>query len=145
MQWLFTLDQLAIVAKDFWGKYKGKRVFTLTGAMGAGKTTLVKALCNAKGVADTTASPTFSIINEYGYRDENGNPAKIFHLDLYRLRDEDDAISAGVEDTLYQDAICFVEWPDLVAHMLPEDTVHLQLQVQPDQKRILSETTSSFK
>ncbi|RFS19016.1 tRNA (adenosine(37)-N6)-threonylcarbamoyltransferase complex ATPase subunit type 1 TsaE [Chitinophaga silvatica] len=145
MQWTFTLDQLAVIAKEFWDKYPEKRVFTLTGAMGAGKTTLVKALCAAKGVADTTASPTFSIINEYGYRDENGNPRQLFHLDLYRLKDEDDAISAGVEDTLYQDAICFVEWPDIVAGMLPEDTVHLQIEVQSDQKRILSEITSSTK
>lgn len=145
MQWTFTLDQLAEIATNFWSEYPDKRVFTLTGVMGAGKTTLVKSLCAAKGVADTTASPTFSIINEYGYKDETGQPRQIFHLDLYRLRDENDAISAGVEDTLYQDAICFVEWPDLVAHMLPEDTVHLQLQVEADQKRTLREITSSSK
>lgn len=145
MQWTFTLDQLAGIAKDFWSKYPDKRVFTLTGVMGAGKTTLVKSLCAAKGVADTTASPTFSIINEYGYRDASGQRHQIFHLDLYRLKDEDDAISAGMEDTLYQDAICFVEWPDLVEHMLPEDTVHLQLTVEPDQKRTLREITSSSK
>ncbi|WP_185937226.1 tRNA (adenosine(37)-N6)-threonylcarbamoyltransferase complex ATPase subunit type 1 TsaE [Chitinophaga polysaccharea] len=145
MQWTFTLDQLPETARQFWDQFADKQVFTLDGPMGAGKTTLVKALCAAKGVQDATASPTFSIINEYAYTDTQGKPRRIFHLDLYRLRDEADAISAGVEDTLYQDAICFVEWPDLVAHMLPPDTVHLRLEVQPDQKRVLREIASSSK
>jgi tRNA threonylcarbamoyladenosine biosynthesis protein TsaE len=145
MQWTFTLDQLPETARQFWEYFGDKQVFTLDGPMGAGKTTLVKALCAAKGVEDATASPTFSIINEYAYHDAQGQPRRIFHLDLYRLKDEDDAISAGVEDTLYQDAISFVEWPEVVAHMLPPDTVHLQLEVQPDQKRVLREIASSLK
>ncbi|PSL48767.1 tRNA threonylcarbamoyladenosine biosynthesis protein TsaE [Chitinophaga niastensis] len=145
MQWTFTLDQLPKTAKQFWEHFTDKQVFTLDGPMGAGKTTLVKALCAAMGVQDTTASPTFSIINEYTYQDKQGEPHSIYHLDLYRLRDEDDAISAGVEDTLYQDAICFVEWPGVVAHMLPPNTVHLQLEVLPDQKRILREIIASSK
>lgn len=145
MQWTFTLDQLPEIARQFWEYFADKQVFTLDGPMGAGKTTLVKALCAAKGVEDATASPTFSIINEYAYHDVQGHPRRIFHLDLYRLRDEDDAISAGVEDTLYQDAISFVEWPEVVAHLLPLDTVHLQLEVQADQKRVLREIASSLK
>lgn len=139
------LDQLPETARQFWEHFADKRVFTLTGPMGAGKTTLVKALCAARGVHDATASPTFSIINEYAYGDDKGVAHSIFHLDLYRLRDEDDAISAGVEDTLYQDAVCFVEWPEIIAHLLPPDTVHLQLEVQPDQKRRLLEIASSLK
>jgi tRNA threonylcarbamoyladenosine biosynthesis protein TsaE len=145
MQWTFTLDQLPETARLFWEHFAGKRVFTLDGPMGAGKTTLVKALCAARGVEDATASPTFSIINEYAYRDAQGQQQRIYHLDLYRLRDEDDAISAGVEDTLYRDGICFVEWPQLVAHMLPPETVHLQLKVLPGQKRALREIASSPK
>jgi tRNA threonylcarbamoyladenosine biosynthesis protein TsaE len=134
MEWTFSADQLAATAQSFWQHYQGQRVFTLQGVMGAGKTTFVKALCAAKGVADTTASPTFSIINQY--KDGNGNA--IYHLDLYRLRDEEEAIAAGVEDTLYQEgAICFVEWPDIIEPLLPPDTVHLQLTVLPDQKRLL--------
>ncbi len=145
MQWTFTLDQLPETARQFWAYFTDKQVFTLDGPMGAGKTTLVKALCAAKGVAGATASPTFSIINEYVYQDAGGKTRQIFHLDLYRLKDEDDAISAGVEDTLYQNAISFVEWPQVVAHLLPPDTIHLQLEVQPDQKRILREIASSLK
>ncbi|WP_291910948.1 tRNA (adenosine(37)-N6)-threonylcarbamoyltransferase complex ATPase subunit type 1 TsaE [Chitinophaga sp. CB10] len=139
MQWTFSLDELPEIAKDFWRQYGDKKVFTLDGPMGAGKTTLVKALCAAAGVEDTTASPTFSIINEYNYRDAAGNTRRIYHLDLYRLRDEDEAITAGVEDTIYQDAVSFVEWPEVIASILPEDTVHLELRVLADQKRQLTE------
>lgn len=137
MEWTFTLEQLPAVATAFWETMAGQQTFTLEGPMGAGKTTLVKALCAAKGVQGTTASPSFGIINEYAYHNESGQAQNIYHLDLYRLRDEAEAINAGVEDCLYQDAICFVEWPDIIANLLPPCTVHLQLQVLPDQKRIL--------
>ncbi|MBV8254196.1 MAG: tRNA (adenosine(37)-N6)-threonylcarbamoyltransferase complex ATPase subunit type 1 TsaE [Chitinophaga sp.] len=139
MQWTFSLEELPEIAKDFWKQYGSKKVFTLEGPMGAGKTTLVKALCAAAGVEDTTASPTFSIINEYNYRDQEGKIRRIYHLDLYRLRDEEEAITAGVEDTIYQDAISFVEWPQVIAAILPDDTIHLELSVLPDQKRQLAE------
>lgn len=134
MEWIFSEEQLPEIADQFWQHYRDQHIFTLEGAMGAGKTTLVKALCTAKGVADATASPTFSIINEY----RSGNGLPIYHLDLYRLRDEEEAIGAGVEDTLYKPgATCFIEWPDIIAALLPADTIRLQLSVQPDQKRVL--------
>ena len=138
MEWTFTIEELPEVAQSFWAAYEAQQVFTLEGAMGAGKTTFVKALCAAKGVEDTTASPTFSIINQYAYRTNEGATRNIYHLDLYRLRDEEEAIGAGVEDTIYQDgAICFVEWPDIIENLLPEDTIRLQLTVLPDQRRQL--------
>ena len=138
MEWTFTIEQLSEIARDFWANYGAQHIFTLEGPMGAGKTTFVKALCAAKGVADTTASPTFSIINQYTYPSNNGATRNIYHLDLYRLRDEEEAIGAGVEDTLYQeDAICFVEWPDIIEHLLPPDTIRLQLKVLPDHRRQL--------
>ncbi|MFB6457496.1 tRNA (adenosine(37)-N6)-threonylcarbamoyltransferase complex ATPase subunit type 1 TsaE [Chitinophaga sp. Hz27] len=139
MRWTFSQEELPAIARDFWKQYGNRRVFTLEGPMGAGKTTLVKALCAAAGVEDTTASPTFSIINEYNYKDDAGKTRRIYHLDLYRLRDEDEAITAGVEDTIYQDAISFIEWPDVITALLPDDTIHLQLSVLPDQKRELRE------
>ncbi|MCW3461886.1 tRNA (adenosine(37)-N6)-threonylcarbamoyltransferase complex ATPase subunit type 1 TsaE [Chitinophaga nivalis] len=146
MQWIFTLDQLPETACQFWEYFADKHVFTLDGPMGAGKTTLVKALCEARGVQDATASPTFSIINEYTGQDTSGQPCRIYHLDLYRLKDLEDAISAGVEETLYQPhAISFVEWPDIIAPLLPPDAIHLQLEVQPDQKRVLREIAASAK
>jgi tRNA threonylcarbamoyladenosine biosynthesis protein TsaE len=138
MEWTFTLEELPAIAQSFWAHYGAQHVFTLEGAMGAGKTTFVKALCAAKGVADTTASPTFSIINQYAYKANDGATRNIYHLDLYRLRDEEEAIGAGVEDTLYQEgAISFIEWPDIISALLPPDTIRLQLTVLPDQRRQL--------
>ncbi|SFE32129.1 tRNA threonylcarbamoyladenosine biosynthesis protein TsaE [Chitinophaga sp. CF118] len=134
MEWIFSEEQLPATVQLFWQYYKEQHVFTLEGPMGAGKTTLVKALCAARGVEDATASPTFSIINQY----LSGDGQPIYHLDLYRLRDEEEAIAAGVEDTIYQPgAICFIEWPDIIAPLLPSDTIRLQLSVLPDQKRLL--------
>jgi len=139
MEWIFTEAQLPDTARDFWAHFSSPRVFTLNGQMGAGKTTFIKALCAAKGVEDATASPTFAIINQYEYHNGQHQAHTIYHLDLYRLRDEDEAIAAGIEDTLYQpDAVCFVEWPGIVTRLLPPDTVHLQLEVLSDQRRRLS-------
>lgn len=139
MEWTFTEAELPETARAFWTHFDGERVFTLEGQMGAGKTTFIKALCAARGVEDATASPTFAIINEYVYHNGENQPHTIYHLDLYRLRDEEEAIAAGIEDTLYQpDATCFVEWPGIISRLLPPDTVHLHLEVLPDQRRRLS-------
>lgn len=137
MRMTFAHADLPEVARQFWETFSREQVFALNGEMGAGKTTLVKELCAAKGVKEATASPTFSIINEYRYT--NGQQEKIiFHLDLYRLKSLEEAIEAGVEDCLYHpDAICFVEWPEIVAPLLPAGTVHVFLSIAPDHKRKL--------
>lgn len=135
MKRTFAYDELPEVARRFWETFPTSQVFALDGDMGAGKTTLVKELCAAKGVEDATASPTFSIINEYRFKD-GAQEKIIFHLDLYRLRSLEEAIGAGVEDCLYHpDAICFVEWPDIIEPLLPADTVYVFISVTPDQKR----------
>ncbi len=138
MRLTFAHAELPEVARQFWSTFPREQVFALSGDMGAGKTTLIKELCAAKGVEDATASPTFSIINEYRYADGNGREKIIYHLDLYRLKSLEEAVEAGVEDCLYHpDAICFVEWPELVAPLLPAGTVHIFLSVTPDHKRNL--------
>lgn len=101
--------------------------------MGAGKTTFIHGLCEAKGVTDTVGSPTFSIINEYRYPG-----GRIFHIDLYRLKDEEEAIRAGVEDVLYSGDICLVEWPERAPEIFPPDTVQIRLEVlDPDTRKII--------
>lgn len=119
----FSLNELATVVRKFRDAVTGYRVFAFHGEMGAGKTTFIHALCEDVGVEDTVSSPTFSIINEY--YSPNGS---IYHMDLYRLRDEEEAIGAGVEDALYSGNICLVEWPERAPGIFPEDTVHVYLE-----------------
>jgi tRNA threonylcarbamoyladenosine biosynthesis protein TsaE len=136
MELVFTLKEISGSANSFWKHVGDSRVFAFHGDMGAGKTTFIHALCDALGVKDIVGSPTFSIINEYGFT--NSKTGKIYHIDLYRLKDEEEAIQAGVEDCLYSDQICFVEWPDRAPGIFPEDTVHVYMEV-PDsvQRRLI--------
>lgn len=110
MEFQIRRDGIDRFAQQFWAAVGSHRVFAFYGKMGAGKTTLIEALCRAKGVMESMGSPTFSIINEYRFR-ENGSESAIYHIDLYRLRDEQEIVQAGVEDCIYSGDICFVEWP----------------------------------
>ena len=126
MEWIYELHQIRKTAEQFWNVAGDTRVFAFHGEMGAGKTTFIHALCDVKGVKDVVSSPTFSIINEYVYtRDDVAK--KIYHIDLYRLKDEEEALQAGIEDCLYGDHICFVEWPEKAASILPENTIHIYI------------------
>jgi tRNA threonylcarbamoyladenosine biosynthesis protein TsaE len=124
MQFEISLDALPHFAENFWRHVKGARLFAFHGQMGAGKTTIISALCHYKGTEDVTSSPTFSIINEYSY-EENGQNKKIFHIDLYRLKDEEEVVQAGVEDCVYSDSICMIEWPEKAPGLFHEETVHV--------------------
>jgi tRNA threonylcarbamoyladenosine biosynthesis protein TsaE len=124
MELRFQLQDIEAAAESFWQSFPLQTVFAFHGGMGAGKTTFIHALCAAKGVTDTVGSPTFSIINEYRYPG-----GKIFHLDLYRLKDEEEALRAGVEDVLYSGDICLVEWPDRAPGIFPPETVELRMEV----------------
>ncbi len=104
--------------------------------MGAGKTTFITALCTAKGVTSHISSPTFSLINEYTYT-EDGVLGRIFHIDLYRLKDEEEAVNAGIEDCFYSGNICFVEWPEKTPALLPENAVHVYMHPVNNHTRIL--------
>ncbi|HWI92013.1 MAG TPA: tRNA (adenosine(37)-N6)-threonylcarbamoyltransferase complex ATPase subunit type 1 TsaE [Flavisolibacter sp.] len=122
-----SLDELPTFAQQFWNYIKKKKVFAFHGEMGAGKTTIIGALCHYKGVDDVTGSPTFSIINEYAYS-EDGEPKKMFHIDLYRLKDEEEVMQAGVEDCVYSGSICMVEWAEKAPGLFDENTVHVYIE-----------------
>lgn len=132
----FSLDNINIVAKEFWQQIKEEKVIAFHGQMGAGKTTFIHALCEARGVKDVVSSPTFSIINEYEY-DCEGTKKVIFHMDLYRIKDEKEAIDAGVEDCLYSGYISFVEWPEKVPAIFPEQALHIFIDIIDDKTRRL--------
>lgn len=127
MQRSFTLATIGEIATMFWKNAGTATVFAFHGDMGAGKTTLIHALCAAKGVKEPVTSPTFSLINEYHYF-EDGQERKILHLDLYRLKDEEEAVRAGVEDCFYSGDICLVEWPERAPGLFPPGTVQVYLQ-----------------
>ena len=136
MELKFSLDTIKEAASEFWKMAGDTKVFAFHGEMGAGKTTFIHALCEWKGVKDAVTSPTFSIINEYSYT-EDGFRKRIFHLDLYRLKDEEEAIRAGIEDCLYSDSICLLEWPDRAAGIFPGNTLHIYIKVTDSDSRKL--------
>ena len=130
----FTLLQINDAAKLFWKSAGAARVFAFHGAMGAGKTTFIHALCKVQGVSGITGSPTFSIINEYETGSGSGT---IFHMDLYRLKDEQEAINAGVEDSLHSGNLCLVEWPERAPGIFPEETLHVYIDITDSEHRRL--------
>lgn len=106
-----------------------RRKIALIGEMGAGKTTFAAAFCHHLGVKQMPSSPTYSLVNEYEYLDRAGKPAKVHHLDLYRLRSTEEALDIGLEDLLLDDSFCLIEWPQLVEGLLPEDTARVSIEV----------------
>ncbi|MES1216625.1 MAG: tRNA (adenosine(37)-N6)-threonylcarbamoyltransferase complex ATPase subunit type 1 TsaE [Bacteroidota bacterium] len=136
MEWIYKLHHVKLTAEQFWKVIGNAKVLAFHGAMGSGKTTFIHALCDVKGVKDVVGSPTFSIINEYEYW-ENSTVKKIFHIDLYRLKDEYEATQAGVEDCLYSGQICLLEWPEKISSRLPADCVHIYIEFVDEQTRKL--------
>lgn len=136
MDLVFTLNTINEAAAQFWKAVGEHKVFAFHGPMGAGKTTFIHALCDAKGVKDVVGSPTFSIINEYVY-DCEGTKRSLFHMDLYRLNSEEEAQRAGVEDALYNGHLCMVEWPEKAPGIFPDGTVHVYIELLDTQSRRL--------
>ena len=118
----FSLNEIHRVALDFWKQLPGKKIIAFHGEMGAGKTTFIHALCDVLQVASTVGSPTFSLINEYHYEE-----GIMYHIDLYRLQNEEEALRAGVEDCIYSGNLCLIEWPGRVPSLLPGETIHVYL------------------
>ncbi len=118
---------------DILSIYPEHRVYALHGAMGAGKTTFIKQLCREMGSTDVVNSPTFAIVNVY--EDKDGE--EMFHFDCYRLKSASEALDLGIEEYLYSGKYCFIEWPDIIADILPEDTVHINFRVLSDTQRKL--------
>ena len=133
MDAIFNHDGLREVARLLWKEGKQKKVWAFHAGMGTGKTTFIHALCEELGVKDAVSSPTFAIVNEY----ESPVVGVIFHMDWYRLKDEEEAIQAGIEDQLYSGSLCLVEWPEKAAGLLPDDTMHVYMEALDESTRRL--------
>jgi tRNA threonylcarbamoyladenosine biosynthesis protein TsaE len=133
MELVFSKDEIAGAAKRFLTGSGGRKVFAFNGEMGAGKTTFIQAVCRELGVKENMSSPTFSIINEYSLPDD-----RVYHIDLYRCRFEEEVIRAGVEECLYSGQRCFVEWPSVAERIFPLGTVFLDIEILDPQTRRIS-------
>lgn len=124
MELIFDSDNIENAAKKFISLTHEYSVFAFTGELGAGKTTFINAICSQLEVAATVTSPTYSIIQEYDSKIKN----TIYHMDLYRIKNIEEAIEAGVEDCLLSNNLCMVEWPEKAISLFPPTTVFASLQ-----------------
>lgn len=132
MDLVYSVNNIQQTAVALWKDLKDAKIFAFTGQMGAGKTTLIQSLCREIGVTQSISSPTFSIINEY-----HSPIGPIYHIDLYRCKNEEEVIRAGVEDCIYSGNTCFVEWPSIAAAIFPPETVEITLaEVDNNTRRI---------
>ena len=129
-----SLNDIDNAAKAFVEAMDQNTVFAFYGKMGAGKTTFIKAVCEALGVTDVVNSPTFSIVNE-DRTDTTGE--LIYHFDFYRIKKIDEVYDMGYEDYFYSGAVCFIEWPELIEELLPGDALKVEIAEQEDGSRIV--------
>ena len=134
---LTDIGGLQQAAREFIRHIGQSRVFALYGKMGAGKTTFIKAVCQELGVTDVVTSPTFAIVNEYTPSTSllTPPPSKIFHFDFYRIKKLEEVYDMGYEDYFYSGELCFIEWPELIEQLLPDDAVSVVIEVNADGTR----------
>ena len=126
------LEQIGKAAKEFVAAMGEHTIFAMYGKMGAGKTTFIKAICEELGVDDVITSPTFAIANEYR---SSTTGELIYHFDFYRIKKIEEVYDMGYEDYFYSGALCFIEWPELIEDLLPEDAVRVHIEETEDGKR----------
>jgi tRNA threonylcarbamoyladenosine biosynthesis protein TsaE len=132
MDMIYTLAQMDDIAQSLVKKFGTKSVWAFHAPMGAGKTTLITALCKLLGVQDRVNSPTFAIMNEY-----QGLGKVIYHMDWYRLENDGEARRAGVEMAIEDSDFCFIEWPEIAINLIPSDALHIEIEILgPEHRRI---------
>ena len=132
MDMIYTLGEIDDVAQSLMKKFGSKSVWAFHAPMGAGKTTLITALCKILGVQDRVNSPTFAIMNEY-----QGLGKVIYHMDWYRLENDGEARRAGVEMAMEDSDFCFIEWPEKAINLIPAEALHIEIEILgPEHRRI---------
>lgn len=133
---ILSLEELKIASNQLLTLLKDYKICLLEGEMGSGKTTLVRALANALGNEEEASSPTYTLINEYIFDQNNYNIERINHLDLYRIRDLEEAMSIGLEEVLNSNAISIIEWPEIILPLLQDESIiHIKIQTLGEGKR----------
>ena len=133
MESIYSLNEIESTAKEFVEVIQGYSVIAFHGNLGAGKTAFIKGVCKQLGVKEHVSSPTFSIINRY----TTSYNEIIFHIDLYRIKDNEEAVDAGVEECIYSGDLCFIEWPERIS-ILPVDTVNVFIeQVSVTERKLM--------
>lgn len=128
------IEHIEEAAREFVAQIGDHRVIAFYGKMGAGKTTFIKAVCEVLGVDDVITSPTFAIVNEYS----TGEGSPIFHFDFYRIKKLEEVYDMGYEDYFYSGALCFIEWPELIEDIMPDDAVRVSITEQDDKTRMVT-------
>jgi len=126
-----SLDTIHHTARQFIDQIGDRTVFAFNGKMGAGKTTFIKAICEEMGVKETVNSPTFSIVNEY----EGSGNRIIYHFDCYRINNIQEALDLGAEEYLYSGNLCFIEWSENIAPLLPDSITNVDIEENENGKR----------
>jgi len=128
------LTRLNEAAKQITELCGEKRLFAFYGGMGSGKTTIIKAICEYLGAVDIVSSPTFTLVNEYLTK----KGEVLYHIDFYRIKKQEEVFDFGIEEYLTGESYCFMEWPELVEEILPEETVRIRISVDENERRILT-------
>lgn len=121
-------------AQQFLEEFGQNKVFAFDGEMGAGKTTFISGLLSAMGIHDQEGSPTYSLVNVY----DSAMYGKVYHFDVYRLKNEIEAYDIGIEEMLYSGGICFMEWPEKIANLLPDNTIWVYIRKKDDNSRTIT-------
>ncbi|HEX6915034.1 MAG TPA: tRNA (adenosine(37)-N6)-threonylcarbamoyltransferase complex ATPase subunit type 1 TsaE [Chitinophagaceae bacterium] len=130
----FKIDEIDSIARSAWEEGKDYKTWVFDAPMGAGKTTFIHALCELLQVKDTVGSPTFALINEYS----SPVAGTICHMDWYRLKDEQEAVDAGMEDAILGGNYCFIEWPEKAAALLPDERFTVRIRTIDENTREIS-------
>ncbi len=125
---------LSVAAKQLLKHAGEKKIFAFYGSMGAGKTTIIKAICEVLGAVDIISSPTFTLVNEY----MTSGGETLYHIDFYRIKKQEEVYDFGIEEYLTGDSYCFMEWPELIEEILPPETVIVRISVNENEQRTLS-------
>ncbi|UII27248.1 tRNA (adenosine(37)-N6)-threonylcarbamoyltransferase complex ATPase subunit type 1 TsaE [Fulvivirga maritima] len=131
-----SLAEIKVVAKQIIDFAGDDKVWIFDGEMGAGKTTLIKAICDQLGVEDVVNSPTYAIVNEYN----NDEGETLYHFDFYRLDDQEEAMEIGATEYFYSGDYCFIEWPSKVSDLLPDELLKIDISITEDNSRLIEVT-----